>query len=94
MENNDIYQVDPNYSISDAMFNSLVKQGSLWVNTLIDQRFVIVSNDNNRVVCKSMSKLKRGHSKTPVEFALPKTLFIDYMMVKHNGKPPTFLKVR
>lgn len=94
MENSDIFRVDPNYTIDDNVFKALVKVGSLWVNTLIDNKFVIVSNDNERIVCKSVVKLKRGHTKTLVEFALPKSLFIDYMTIKKDGVPPTFLKVR
>jgi hypothetical protein len=94
MENNDIFRVDPNYKMEDNFFKAFVKVGSLWVNTLIDNKFVIVSNDNERIVCKSVVKLKRGHSKTPVEFALPKSLFIDYMTIKKDGVAPTFLKVR
>jgi hypothetical protein len=91
---NEIYRVDPNYKMNDNVFKALVKVGSLWVNTLIDNKFVIVSNDNDRIVCRTASKLKRGHTKTPVEFALPKTLFIDYMIIKKDGVAPTFLKVR
>jgi len=80
--------------ISDQLFYQIVRVGGLWINTQIDQKFSIVSIDNDRIVCKILSKLKRGAFKTPVEFALTKEMFKNYMSLKKDGFPPIFVRYR
>jgi hypothetical protein len=79
--------------ISDHLFYQLVKEGSIFSNTLINQNFSIVSVTDDKITCRILSKLKRGHSKTPVEFTLSKTLFKQYMSLTGQSIP-TFVKVR
>lgn len=80
--------------IDEKLFNAIVKPNGLWINTLIDQKFVITSIDENNVYCRAVVKLKRGYSKSPVDFQLPKTLFWDYSEIKVEGQTPTFVRIR
>ena len=80
--------------IDNNIFNALVKVESLWINTLINQKFVIKKVDDLNVHCTAVVKLKRGQSKSAVSFQLPKTLFWDYTEIKKEGQQPTFVKLR
>jgi len=65
--------------INPKILSNVIKVDKMFLNTLTGYKFRIIEINNDRVTCRTFSKLKRGHVATPVEFSLPYALFASYL---------------
>ena len=72
------------------ILKNLIKPQALFMNALTNQKFMVVKVEDGKVFCRTMSKLKRGQAKTPVEFTLDYELFGKYLEWTET-KEPTFV---
>jgi hypothetical protein len=69
---------------------SIIKVGKIFINNQTGVRFRIIEVTEDKVICRTASKLQKSGPKIPLDFTLNIHLFADYLFPSDPNKEPTF----